>query len=333
MAKRRNVILDIAKGIGILLVVFVHCNFLGEKNIISIISQSFFMPLFFIISGYLIKEKELQKRESNLLNILIKYFKYFVITCFINLLFLYMKRIIQGNFIELINEIIKHSVLVFLGIESEGGSWFLITLALSYTIFNLIKNFLDNKKILNIIQIFSVALSIIMYEYYHIDNILIKYVLRIIICECFIWFGYSFHSLIKKVISNETMNYISFIISMILLVSVSLLNNDGSISLEILSLNNIILYLISGIIGTIFVLNLSTIISKYSITGKNLAFFGEYSVYILITNQIIIPIIRTPASMFINNYYIRLSITFVAVVILELLFLKLYNKKYMIIEK
>lgn len=59
-AKVRLDYVDIAKGIGILLVVFYHCMIYAPKvfsdNLKSMISV-FFMPLFFFLSGYLYKIK------------------------------------------------------------------------------------------------------------------------------------------------------------------------------------------------------------------------------------------------------------------------------------
>ena len=63
MEKRRDVTIDIAKGIGIILVVFSHLTFNGQMQ--RILVHSFNMPLFFIISGYLFKEKKLKEVFKN----------------------------------------------------------------------------------------------------------------------------------------------------------------------------------------------------------------------------------------------------------------------------
>ena len=56
---KRNKALDISKGIGIILVVFSHLTY--NDQIQRIIVHSFNMPLFFIISGYLFKEREIKE--------------------------------------------------------------------------------------------------------------------------------------------------------------------------------------------------------------------------------------------------------------------------------
>ena len=55
MDKNRINSLDMAKGIGIILVVVGHSTFL-EENVLTWIS-SFHMPLFFVLSGILIRKK------------------------------------------------------------------------------------------------------------------------------------------------------------------------------------------------------------------------------------------------------------------------------------
>lgn len=51
--------IDIAKGIGMLLVIFGHFGMSPKgKEIISFVKSSFHMPLFFFISGLFFKESE-----------------------------------------------------------------------------------------------------------------------------------------------------------------------------------------------------------------------------------------------------------------------------------
>lgn len=55
MIKKRESFIDVLRGIGILLVIIGHCKCPG---LILKLIQSFHMPLFFIISGYLFTIKE-----------------------------------------------------------------------------------------------------------------------------------------------------------------------------------------------------------------------------------------------------------------------------------
>ena len=48
--------IDIARGIGMLLVIFGHLS--ERTQILRILAYSFHMPLFFIISGYLLNTKK-----------------------------------------------------------------------------------------------------------------------------------------------------------------------------------------------------------------------------------------------------------------------------------
>lgn len=325
MSSKRYDFLDIAKGIGILLVVLVHCNFEGETNIISSIAQSFFMPLFFVISGYLIKLKEERGKNINLSKTIKRYLKYFFIVAFANLLFYYVKRIIQGVFIESIDEIVKHTFLVFVGVRSEGGSWFLLTLLFAYCLFYGIKRITKKTIILNILEIVALCFSILIYNYFGVNNIIVKLVLRIILCQLFIYFGYILKELLLKIFSKKIYNIFSFFVTGIVVVIISFINNN--INLSEMSLDNIILYIISGLLGTIAILNLSVFLSKNEKINKALSFFGKRSVYVLGSNQIFIPIVRTPISNIINNYSLRIGITLVIVVIIETIFLKIVERR------
>lgn len=50
--------LDVLKGIGIILMMLDHCFAWGEKVFLHALIQSFHMPLFFIVSGYLWQNKD-----------------------------------------------------------------------------------------------------------------------------------------------------------------------------------------------------------------------------------------------------------------------------------
>lgn len=57
--------IDVLKGIGILLMIIDHCFGWGQNVFLHSLIQSFHMPLFFIVSGYLWKEKNQIKDYIN----------------------------------------------------------------------------------------------------------------------------------------------------------------------------------------------------------------------------------------------------------------------------
>ena len=59
--KKRIDYVDAAKGIAILLVVFAHCHHMNEIPRLGNLIYSFHMPLFFIVSGFFLKEMPIKK--------------------------------------------------------------------------------------------------------------------------------------------------------------------------------------------------------------------------------------------------------------------------------
>ena len=117
--KRRINYLDIAKGIGIILVVWAHAR--GPLQ--SYIYQ-FHMPFFFIISGLLYSEKSsfkeyLWKKTKGL----------YIPFVFWNLLFYLTKTIIRGSSAKVI---LKNAGLIVLTLSKDGeflgAPWFLASL-------------------------------------------------------------------------------------------------------------------------------------------------------------------------------------------------------------
>lgn len=121
---QRNVEFDIIKGIGMILMVMGHTY--GPESLIWRIVYPFHMPLFFIVSGYFFREKDIF--------IVIK-------TSFIRLLEPYIFICIAVTFIRFIQHLINSSIHVF-DINSilcgMGPGWFLLSLFWCRILFNCI---------------------------------------------------------------------------------------------------------------------------------------------------------------------------------------------------
>lgn len=128
MEQKRVKYFDIAKAIGIILMIIGHC---GIKNqYINNFIYSFHMPLFFLISGYFFKyrdNKECVKR--NFKKLIIPY----IITCLAIIACEIVKVVLRGNFTEILATA-KTWVLASLygsggqqpfGIKFIGAIWFL----------------------------------------------------------------------------------------------------------------------------------------------------------------------------------------------------------------
>ena len=116
--KKRMSYIDVAKGIGILLVILGHCLAYGCQNQLFRCIYSFHMPLFFFLSGYVFHSKEATVFFSGKLKALLLPALFFQI---INLM-TYV-AVVCGVGIA-----IGKNLAIYHGLISFGGFWFVITL-------------------------------------------------------------------------------------------------------------------------------------------------------------------------------------------------------------
>lgn len=137
--KKRINYFDIAKGLGILLMIIGHMPIKNEylKNFIF----CFHMPLFFIISGYFFKHKD---NKECLKNIFKKLIKPYIITCLAIIFYQVLKLFLNKNFIEIPNTLKTWGLASLygsgsmqpFGIKYIGAIWFLLALASATYIIN-----------------------------------------------------------------------------------------------------------------------------------------------------------------------------------------------------
>lgn len=136
---------DIAKGIGMLLVIIGHMP-LGDYPMIRTFIYSFHMPLFFLISGYFFKQRENKDCLKNIFRHLILPY---IITCLVMIGYLILKNVIVEKSIVQIPSILKTWSLAALygkgsgtefGIIPIGAIWFLLALSFSTYFMNILYN-------------------------------------------------------------------------------------------------------------------------------------------------------------------------------------------------
>ena len=267
MAKRIEY-LDYAKGIGIILVVLGHILIKGN---IKIYIYSFHMPLFFIISGYLfnyiniINFKEVINKKIKAL--LIPYLTFSLI----NILGEYILSglsfmVLKKNFLETIK---------FSGI---GALWFLPALFIAEFIFIFCK--INISKSIYSILIFGGISCMALLIWVFTKNFIAIILIRSIIGLIFMVIGYYLFFIMK----NITLKWYQLIIITLLSIKLAILN--GGVDLWGISFNNIILYFTTSILGSLNII----LISK-KINSKILKFFGENTLIIMATHQLILNII------------------------------------------
>ena len=278
--------IDIAKGIGIIFVVFCHVNF--TPNILTMV-YGFHMPLFFIISGLLFSKDKYARFELFLkrrLITLICPYVLFYIFCVISTFLLQI--ISEGFHIGLVKEHARYFIQM---IVASGGSsavinepfWFVLSLFAVEILYY----FIVKIKRKSIIAITCAVLSFVGW-FLQSDLILIpnEYIPWNLDSSLFAIGFYAFGNLMGDKIKIG-INYLNKrgcknwlcigIFSLCILIYIPITVLNGKISIGSKILNNGFLLYISGIVGTIAVIAISIMLSK----NRFLRFCGRNSFYIM----------------------------------------------------
>ena len=271
--KERLTYLDVAKGIGILLVVIGHVYAFNRQIVdrfFVIWLYSFHMPLFFIISGMLIAykdEKDIWKFvKKRIKGILIPY-------VFFSIFSIIVFAIVNDFNREVFVQNVK-ATICGVGIDTL---WFLPALFFGEVIFFVLRNLLKNKYVICIISAIIYTLGNFMMKDY---GLICLFLGRICIAVGFIMIGNYTMNLIRK----RNMSWYGLIVIAILSVILSKIN--GLVDLNNLVFNNHILYLINSLIGTYLILEISKLINVDEIT-----YWGRNTLIVMATHLNIIYIV------------------------------------------
>lgn len=291
--------LDMARGLAIILVILGHIYPAGN---LKVILTSFHVPLFFIISGMLIKHKNENdiKIKYRLKRLIVPYFLF----CIINI-------IVRFKF-----EGLKYNLFLMCTGYGIGALWFLPALLIGEIVFILINTKIDNKTIKIILIL---IISTIPFIKFNIDNIIISTLLIVILrgfeSVLFLAVGYISYSRIKEInLSNIVLSLIIIILSMLAIY-------NGQVDLYCLDFNNVLIYLFVSIIFSLVVL----LIMKNINQNKILIYFGKNSLILMCTHQVIMLILQ---HIFNNQFngYISGTIFFIVILLIELLIIEIINR-------
>ena len=260
---RRVEWVDTCRGIGILLVVLGHCNPPWSKYI-----YSFHMPLFFILSGYLFRQKKNVLGYSK--KIMRRYiFPYFIL-CFINLIIV---TITEGG-----NNFRKY----ILGIVYSRGSaawmpncsplWFLTCIAVALSIYNLIIHIRNAK-----VQIILIGLAAAVSYFLNINNApkLPWNIDTALMATPFIAVGHLIY-LKQDELDEIDIPYFKWIT--VLLGCLATYFNLTTVSFNNNDYGNIALMFIAGILIPIGIMEF---VKQYNPFPKVFGFYGTYTMFIM----------------------------------------------------
>lgn len=292
MEDRLNYI-DHIKGFAIILVVLGHTY--SNDNIITIWINSFHMPLFFMISGYLIKYKEsIYKNQSfkwkhKLKKIMLPYL---IFGIFISLFLSILSYLGGQNFYDILSK----NFINIVTLEGVQALWFLPCLFIAEYLFYLVN--LCGKKGYIIVTILFIITLIMHNKLNQGVNLVFA---RSFIALGFITIGYLLFMLINKLKIS-----ISSIIFMSVICLIFSIINSPSATIYNLKFNNIIFYIITSLSGSLGVILLFKKLDK--INFKLLKFYGANSIIILCMHGIIIEIIRLLDYKIVNNCLSKLGL-------------------------
>lgn len=255
--KRLNY-LDYAKGIGISLVVLAHIYCFNpdiNRELLVVWIYSFHMPLFFIISGMLLK----YKNENDIKNVIMSRIKGLLIPyLFFSLLSICVKIIINGFNKNMVIWDLIYSV-IGIGIDVL---WFLPALFIGEILFVLINNIVKN----NYIKFILIAFLFISSTFISKENGLILLLIsRGLISLGFVAIGYIGFEFVK----NENINVLILVALFVIHIITSRIN--GFVDLNNLVFNNKLLYILNSILGSFILIELCKLVKSNELTylGKN----------------------------------------------------------------
>lgn len=290
---------DIAKGIGILLVVWFHFPILSGLNYFNNWGgwiTTFYMVLFFILSGLFFKPQALSTKVKRLM---VPYFYFYFIACLFYMVTCLLKReSVDGS----------HFLVPFLGgtLNYENTPiWFLLVLAQITCIFYVIK-----KNITNVYMGLFISLLISMAGYVWGKTMPIPYYMDVaMLCVVFFAIGNVF---VDRVLNINA--YIGWIAGALSVGCYIVFPGFSNVSQNFEPMGYIP-FLVIALGASLFVIWLSKFISG-TVIGRILAFFGENSLTIMCTH---IMVMSLPAVIgrCISNIWVANLIGIMVVMIIE----------------
>lgn len=287
----RIIEIDIAKGIGILFVILGHTT-LWETPIHNFI-YSFHMPLFFFLSGLVMKDfsyntirKECQKLWAN-------YLVWSFLFCFFD---------IFSNFsdIQSLKEISTNNALLFLSLWGISVLWFIPSLILAKYFVFFLKKACPQFALQLIILSFSVLIALwlraFVFEWKELDNFYsqiayfsIGTLVRFLTQVPFVFIGTYSKTILKNIINLS--HYICLLIGSVLFVIVYIASQFmGRIDIHELQLSIYPIFLIIALLGCYATILWSHAMNKFDTLSSTFLFLGRNSLFIMVThNYFLVP--------------------------------------------
>ena len=292
--------IDYSKGIAILFVIFGHVY--SGNNIATTWIYSFHIPLFFIISGFLLKLNKNKDTKSMILKKFKSLMVPYILFSIINIVGFYLIK-------DLSYEVFKGNIFNTITLFGIGALWFLPALFISETLFLFEKNNISKNKYkalfyISIVFIIAIFIFVSKGNYTNVIGKLTIVLVRSMVALFFINIGYYLYKVISKI------NFKIYQILILAAISIILSTLNGYVDLP--------LYVFNSIIGSLLIIAITKKINH----SKVLKFLGQNTLIIMATHQLILQaILKSSLIKYLND----IMIIFI-ILLLEYPLIKIINK-------
>lgn len=268
---------DIAKGIGIILVVVAHIEYMPLELRQYIVT--FHMPAFFVISGMLMrltneKERDIKALLSHKLKRIL--LPYFVFSLIFPITY-YLRFLVTGEGYS--NEHFIQDILVGISMTGVSVLWFLPALFFSELIVLFIIKNLKKPYILILIALMIVGICYLPF----LVHFMALFLWRIVYCSALVMIGYLLFPVIEIISKKPVAAFFIAVILFTILYFTGMIN--GIVDLHYVITGNKLLYYLNATMGSAALIFLSVFIdSKLKRAGNVLEFYGRHSLFVMITH-------------------------------------------------
>ncbi len=322
--KKREIWLDILKGIAILLVIIGHGPTISNRLYEFI--WAFHMPLFFLISGYTFKKKEEKKFiKDKAKRLLIPYYFTCILLIASNIIYnIYYKSFSFNRLLLILKRWIWAGIYGScwsynnpFKIYDIGAIWFLCTLFAALLLFNFIMNTKEEYQPFIIVILVYIGLSL----------------------NQFFWLPFNFASACTSTLllyvgylskKFDILNNKSLILKLLLfIISAVCIYNKSMVIIG----NNTYSYGVFSILGAIaisyWIAKFSKQLEKTKYVSKFLSYLGRNTLVILCFHLIELDYIKWENIISFNNLYINCIIIYILKILWALFFIKLVDKTFL----
>lgn len=326
--------IDIAKGIGIILVVYGHIHYVPET--MNAWLCSFHMPLFFFLSGINFNDNKYINDFSSFIknkfcSLIVPYFM-FSIVMYVYKIVRYMLESYSGS-VDTLKQFAKWAMAIVIQIRTTDygiGIWFIPCMFISFVLFYVIIKVAKGKK--SVVLVLSTVLLLVGYLYCEYIDIKLPWGIdAAFIAVFFVALGYLFKGKLNKEITISGQTILMGAIALIINIVFAYLNNKvlgRTVGMWSNNYGNLLFFLIAAIMGIVFVVILSNIVRFKFVRkiGKNsIYFYGLHVVLIELMDILVEHFVKETGT--IMNFLISTVIMIVVVLILYL-GIDIYNVVY-----